>query len=152
MVKRLVNRFLLLALFLFTFCIPSTYSHAIPSRTSKVVLRFVWFGADFSAPVQKSTITIRVAGRTFRKKTNHHGWLVLAGIPCNQNATILFDRRGFMIRNPGEAAMQIEADRVREITRYVPCSDKPVGIGAFSWRDGEFIGEDMDNIDGCRTC
>ena len=146
------DRGLLPALLLFTVCILSAYSYAIPPPSAKVVLRFVWFGADFSAPVQRSTITIQVGGRTFRKKTNHQGWLVLAGIPCNQNATILVDSRGSMIRNPGEAAMQVEADRVREVTRYIPCTNKPVGIGAFSWRDGEFVGKDMDNIDGCRTC
>ena len=49
---------------------------------------------------------------------------------------------GLMIRNPGESAMRIDADREREITRYIPRGNKPPDVSAFSWRDGELIRRD----------
>ena len=50
-----------------------------------------------------------------------------------------------MIRNPGESAMRIDADREREITRYIPRGNKPVDVSPFSWRDGELIRRDALN-------
>ena len=50
---------------------------------------------------------------------------------------------GLMIRNPGESAMRIDADREREITLYIPCGSKAVNVSAFSWRDGELVRRDV---------
>jgi hypothetical protein len=102
--------------------------------------------------MQKTKITVSVAGSHFQKQTTRKGWLVLSDVPCNQNIKIVLGRTGFIVRNPGESPMLVRADGARQITRFVPCGDKLVAVGAFSWRDGDFIGTDMDNIDGCHTC
>ena len=147
-----MRRPLLYILFVLAVILMCGPSHVARSRTSKIVLRFIWLGADFTAPVQKTDITISVAGSRFRKQTSRKGWLVLPNVPCDQNINILLGRNGFIVRNSGESPMRVGANGARSIKRYVPCSDKPVPVGAFYWRDGAFIGTDMDNIDGCRTC
>lgn len=120
--------------------------------TSKIVMRFIWFGASFSAPIQKGDVRVQAGSQTFQKKTSGKGWLVLDGVPCNQNAKIMFGRGGLISRNVGELPFPVDVYNNLQVTRYVPCSDKPVGLGAFSWEDGDFIGDDMDNIDACYTC
>jgi hypothetical protein len=120
--------------------------------TSKIVMRFIWSGADFSAPVQRGDVGVTAGGQIFQKKTSSKGWLVLDGVPCNQNAKIAFGRGGLISRTPGETPFPTDVNNNNEATRYVACSDKPVGLGAFSWEHGEFIGDDMDNIDACFTC
>ena len=115
-------------------------------------MRFVWLGADFSAPVQRTDVTVSVGGSRFRKQTTRKGWLVLSRVPCDQDVGIVLGRSGFIVRNPGEPPMAVSTKRLREFTRHIPCGEKPVAVGAFSWEDGRFVSIDMDNIDGCRTC
>jgi hypothetical protein len=122
------------------------------TSTSKIVMRFIWSGADFSAPIQRGDVTVYAGGQTFQKKTSSKGWLVLDGVPCNQNAKVAFGRGGLISRKPGESPFPTDADNNHEVTRYVACSDKPVALGAFSWEYGDFISDDMDNIDACFTC
>jgi hypothetical protein len=120
--------------------------------TSKIVMRFIWSGADFSAPIQRGDVGVTAGGQTFQKKTSSRGWFVLDGVPCNQNAKIAFGRGGLISRTQGETPFHTDADNNLEVTRYVACSDKPVALGAFSWEHGDFISDDMDNIDACFTC
>ena len=118
---------------------------------SKIVARFVWMGANFSAPIQKGSVTVSANGRNFQKKTSSQGWLVLNGVPCNQTITISFGRDGVMSRNPSESTMPT-GGKSNQSTKFINCSDEPVPIGLFSWESGDFIQDDMDNVDACYTC
>lgn len=122
------------------------------SSTSKIVMRFIWFGASFSAPIQNGKVTVDAGGQQFLKQTNKKGWLVLDKVPCGENAKITFGNGGLISRNVGESPFPVETSNDHQVTRYVACSNKPVALGAFSWADGDFIGDDMDNIDTCYTC
>ena len=119
--------------------------------TSKIVARFIWVGANFSAPIQKRSITVSSNGKTFKKRTSDQGWIVLSGVPCNQTVTFSFGGDGVMSRNPGESTMPI-GGKSNQSTKFINCSDKPVPIGLFSWGSGDFVQDDMDNVDACYTC
>lgn len=119
--------------------------------TAKIVARFVWMGANFSAPIQKGSVTVSTNGKNFQKKTSSQGWLVLNGVPCNQTITISFGRDGVMSINPGESTM-LTGGKSNQSTKFINCSDEPVPIGLFSWESGDFIQDDMDNVDACLTC
>ena len=93
------------------------------SQTSQVVLRFIWFGADFSAPVQKTHVIISTSGYKFSKPTTRKGWLVLSGVPCNRDIKIVLGQTGFIVRKPGESRVSVRAHRNREIMGHVPCSE-----------------------------
>jgi hypothetical protein len=103
-------------------------------KTSKIVARFVYFGASASKPVGYANVTVRIRDWVYEKKTNNKGWLVLS-VPCNTEGQITFG-------DNGEFSSDIS----------VPCSKKPVGIGVFNWGDGEWVSDDMNNIDGCYLC
>ncbi len=56
-----------------------------------------------------------------------------------------------MSRNPGESTMPI-GGKGNQSTKFINRSDKPVPIGLFSWESGDFVQDDMDNVDACYTC
>jgi hypothetical protein len=104
------------------------------AATSKIVIRFVSFGASASKPIGSGTVQVEIRNRVYEKMTTSKGWLVL-NVPCNTEGTVSF----------GD-----DLEYSQDIN--VPCSKKPVGIGLFDWRDGEYISDDMDNVDGCYLC
>lgn len=117
-----------------TFANVSSAEPSSAQQTSKIVARFVSFGASASKPVGYGNVRINIRDWSYEKKTNSKGWLVLR-VPCNTEGRIVF----------GD-----QYEHSQDVS--VPCSRKPVGIGAFDWRDGQYVSDDMENIDGCYLC
>ena len=132
----MIRKFALVALF----CLVVISVPVVPAepssapRTAKIVARFVSFGASASRPVGYGNVRVEIRDWVYRKKTDSKGWLVL-NVPCNTDGRIVFG-------DNGENSVDIA----------VPCTSRPVSLGAFDWRDGQFVGEDMNQIDGCRLC
>lgn len=101
--------------------IPSNPPQSQTIPTSKIVMRFVWFGASFSSPVMKGNVTIKTGGKTFQKRTSNKGWLVLDGVPCNQNIKVSFGQGGMIAPNAGEPPFDLL--KLITISKSRPTSD-----------------------------
>lgn len=128
---KLIKGDFLATLLLGAFIFPIT---VIAQRTSKVVARFAEYGASASIPIQNKNVNIVIGGTTYSRKTNKKGWLVIT-VPCGKQSQLKF----------GD-------EQQYNFSMKVPCQRTPVGFGLFDWRNGSFISNDMDFVDGCRIC
>ena len=62
--------------------VTSVLAEPATPRTSKIVARFVYFGASASKPIGYGNVRVEIRDWVYRKKTNSKGWLVLS-VPCN---------------------------------------------------------------------
>ncbi|MEZ5425237.1 MAG: hypothetical protein R2747_03125 [Pyrinomonadaceae bacterium] len=108
-------------------------TYSTPSKT-RIVARFVNFGASTSSPVSNVKVLVEVNGQTFEKIITKKGWFVF-DVPCNKNGVFYY------------------GDNLQFQNRFwVSCKKEPLGIGLFDWGKGVFINNDMDNVDGCFSC
>jgi hypothetical protein len=101
-----------------------------PSQITKtrVVARFVYSGASRLPPVENEEVRAWDANIFYKKLTNKKGWYV-ADLPCDKNIEFNFG-----------AALEFT------VTRFIPCQNKPFGIGLFTWDSGMNLGDNMDDV------
>lgn len=128
---KLTTQHFLIVTLLYVLTIPVT---VFSQRTVKVVARFAEFGASASIPIQHKSVKIKIGSWEYFGKTSRKGWLVIR-VPCGKRTQLAF-------------GSQYE----HNFSMAVPCQRTPVGFGLFDWRNGSFISNDMDFVDGCRIC
>ncbi len=101
---------------------------------TRIVGRFIIMGASASTPAQNVIVRVFAGNYKFEKKIVKKGWYI-DDLPCNTSVEMTF----------GEAFQH-------SYSFFVPCQNIPMGIGAYDWNNGNYLSQDMDNIDGCFAC
>jgi len=108
-------------------------------ETVRIMASFFNVGANPNNFVMVAYGSVKVIskGKTFNKKTNSSGILVVDNVPCNENVEFYFGTDGYVAVGANSEEIMSEENSVsghqRKAVQFIKCGNKPVKVGSFGW-------------------